>query len=421
MTETAEQPVSTQLRGGLGQVILATLASTMGFWAWMSIAPLQGIYASEMGLDQGQVSLVLATPVLVGALGRILTGALTDRFGGRRMFTLVLLAAVPAVLLVALAGTIKSFWLLIVAGFLLGIAGTIFAVGIPFSSAWFPPQRRGFANGVFGMGMIGTAVSAFATPRLAESIGYLPTHLLIAGLMVVMAGVVWFALRESPAWKPSRQPLVPKVVGALKLPVTWQMSFLYAIVFGGFVAFSTYLPKYLTTIYPEEVDAVGAGTRTALFAAAAVVARPIGGVLADRFGPKVISLISLAGIVAAAYVVGQEPPEGVLTGVTFILMAAAMGLGMGAVFAWVGPSTPPDKVGAVTGVVAAAGGLGGYFPPLVMGATYNAETNSYALGLWLLVLVGAVALVVAGMLRDARVPKASAPGSVAPAPGPAAK
>jgi NNP family nitrate/nitrite transporter-like MFS transporter len=92
----------------------------------------------------------------------------------------------------------------------------------------------------------------------------------------------------------------------------------------------------------------------------------------------------------------------VLTGVTFLLMAAAMGLGMGAVFAWIGPSTPPDKVGAVTGVVAAAGGLGGYFPPLVMGATYHTESNSYSLGLWLLVLVGALALVVAGMLRDAR-------------------
>lgn len=403
--KTVEQAPA--LRGGLAQVILATIASTAGFWAWMSIAPLQNIYAEELGLDQGQVSLMLATPVLVGALGRIVVGALTDRFGGRRMFTGVLLAAVPAVLLVALAGVLGSYWLLIGAGFLLGVAGTIFAVGIPFSSAWFPPARRGFATGVFGMGMIGTAVSAFATPRLAQGIGYLPTYLVIAGVLVVVAIVVWLFLRESPAWKPSREPLVPKVRGALKLAITWQMSFLYAIVFGGFVAFSTYLPKYLLTIYPDEVDAVGAGTRTALFAAAAVIARPIGGVLADRFGPKIISLLSLAGIVATAYIVGQQPPEGVLTGVVFLLMASAMGLGMGAVFAWVGPSTPPDKVGAVTGVVAAAGGLGGYFPPLVMGATYNAETNSYALGLWLLVLVGAGALVVAGMLRDARPAKAS--------------
>jgi len=395
-------PERTELRGGLGQVLLATLASTVGFWAWMVIAPLQQTYADEMGLDQGQISLMLAMPVLVGALGRIVTGALTDRFGGRRMFTAVLLAAVPPVLLVALAGAIGSFPLLLVAGFLLGIAGTIFAVGVPFSSAWYPPERRGFANGVFGMGMIGTAVSAFFTPRLAESIGYLATHLLIAGIMVAAAILVWIVLRDSPAWESSRQPLVPKVKGALRLPITWEMSFLYAIVFGGFVAFSTYLPKYLTTIYPDEVDPIGAGTRTAMFAAAAVVARPIGGVLSDRFGPKVISLISLAGIVALAYIVGQQPPEGILTGATFLGMAGAMGLGMGAVFAWIGPSTPKDKVGAVTGVVAAAGGLGGYFPPLVMGATYNAETNSYALGLWLLVLVGAFALVVAGMLRDAR-------------------
>lgn len=390
------------LKGGLAQVILATLASTAGFWAWMSIAPLQKAYATSMGLNEGQISLMLATPVLVGALGRILVGAMTDRFGGRKMFTIVLLVSIPAVLLVALAGSIKSFPLLLIAGFYLGVAGTIFAAGVPFSSAWFPPKQRGLANGIFGMGMIGTAVSAFFTPRLVAAIGYLPTHLIIAGLLAVFAVLCWLFLRDSPVFKPNVEKLVPKVIGALKLPVTWEMSFLYGIVFGGFVAFSTFLPKYLTTIYPHEVDVVGAGTRTALFAVAAVIARPIGGVLADRFGPKVIALISLGGIVSLAYIVGQQPAEGIVTGITFILMASAMGLGMGAVFAWVGPSTPPDKVGAVTGVVAAAGGLGGYFPPLVMGATYHAATNSYQLGLWLLVIVGAFALIVAGMLRDAR-------------------
>ncbi|WP_417508913.1 nitrate/nitrite transporter [Microbacterium sp.] len=397
---TASARPTTELRGGLAQVLLATLASTAGFWAWMAIAPLQKTYATQMGLDEGQISLMLATPVLVGALGRILVGAMTDRFGGRKMFTAVLLISVPAVLLVALSGMINSFPLLLISGFYLGVAGTIFAVGVPFASAWYPPAHRGLANGIFGMGMIGTAVSAFMTPRLADGIGYLPTHLLIAGLLVVMALVSWFFLRDSPVWKPNREKLIPKVLDTLKLPVTWEMAFLYGIVFGGFVAFSTFLPKYLTTIYPGDVDAVGAGTRTALFAIAAVVARPIGGVLADRFGPKIIALISLGGIVSLAYVVGQQPPEGIVTGVTFILMAAAMGLGMGAVFAWIGPSTPPEKVGAVSGVVAAAGGLGGFFPPLVMGATYHADTNSYQLGLWLLVLVGAFALVVAGMLRD---------------------
>ncbi len=397
---TADATSVPKLKGGLFQVILATLASTVGFWAWMSIAPLQKTYATEMGLSEGQISFMLATPVLVGALGRILTGAMTDRFGGRKMFTIVLLLSAPAVLLVALAGSIRSFPLLIVAALLLGIAGTIFAVGVPFSGAWFPPEQRGLATGIFGMGMIGTGISAFVTPRLAQSIGYLQTHFLIAAVLVGMAVLVWFFLRDSPAWQASNQPLVPKVISALKLPITWQMSFLYGIVFGGFVAFSTFLPKYLTTIYSDSVDVIGAGTRTALFVLAAVLARPIGGVLADKFGPKIVSLVSLAGIVSLAYIVGQQPPEGITTGVTFIVMAAAMGLGMGAVFAWVGPSTPPDKVGAVSGVVAAAGGLGGYFPPLLMGATYDRAENSYHLGLWFLVLVGAFALVIAGMLKD---------------------
>ncbi|HVL63102.1 MAG TPA: MFS transporter, partial [Microbacterium sp.] len=259
MQATSTQPERTELRGQLAQIVLATFASTIGFWAWMVIAPLQKTYATELGLDEGQISLMLAMPVLVGALGRVPVGALTDRFGGRRMFTFVLLASVPPVLLVALAGVLKSFPLLLVAGFVLGVAGTIFAVGVPFSSAWYDAKRRGFATGVFGMGMIGTAVSAFFTPRLAESIGYLPTHLLIAAIMVAAAVVVWVFLRDSPVWEPSRQALVPKVLGALRLPITWEMSFLYAIVFGGFVAFATFLPKYLTTIYPDDVDPIGAG------------------------------------------------------------------------------------------------------------------------------------------------------------------
>lgn len=402
------------LNGQLGQVILATVASASGFWAWMSIAPLQKTYATSMGLNEAQVSLMLATPVLVGALGRVLVGALTDRLGGRRMFTLVLLGAAPAVLLVALAGSLKLFWLLILAGLYLGTAGTIFAVGIPFSSAWYEPARRGFANGIFGMGMVGTAVSAFLTPRLAQGIGYLNTHLVIAAVMVVMAGIVWFFMKESPTWTPNPQPVVPRVVGALKLPLTWQMSFLYAVVFGGFVAFSTFLPKYLTTIYPTQVDQIGAGARMGSFVIAAVIARPIGGALADKLGAKLITACSLVGIAALAWVVSLEPPEGIVTGAAFLAMAAALGIGMGAVFGWVPRLAPSDKVGSVSGVVAAAGGLGGYFPPLVMGATYNPATNSYSLGLWLLVVTAIAALILALLLRRTRTSGQSADSASPP-------
>lgn len=404
MSHTAPTSTTPELKGQMGQVILATLASMIGFWAWMSIAPLQKTYAEAMGLSEGEISLMLATPVMVGALGRVVTGAMTDRLGGRKMFTIVLLGAMPAVLLVALSYELRIFPLLIASGFYLGVAGTVFAVGIPFSSQWFEPHRRGFANGVFGMGMIGTAVSAFLTPQLAKNVGYLPTHFIIAGVMVVMAAVVWLFMKESPAWQPVKQPLVPRVMGALKLPLTWAMSFLYAVVFGGFVAFSTFLPKYLTTIYPH-VDPIGAGNRMGSFVIAAVIARPFGGILADKLGPKLISGISLGLISALALVVSFEPPEGIVTGAAFLGMAAALGLGQGAIFGWVPRLAPPDKVGSVSGVVAAAGGLGGYFPPLVMGATYGlVKPGSYEVGLWLLVATAALALLLALLLG--RRPKA---------------
>lgn len=393
------KPTAEPLRGRLTQVVLATLASTVGFWAWMSIAPLQKSYATSMGLSEAQTALMLATPVLVGSLGRVLVGAMTDRYGARRMFVTILLGAVPAVLLVALAGEQKIYWLLILAGFYLGVAGTVFAVGIPFSSAWYEPKRRGFANGVFGMGMVGTAVSAFFTPRLAASIGYVPTHLVIAGALVVMAGVVWFAMKESPAWTPVRQPVWPRIVSALRLKLTWELSFLYAVVFGGFVAFSTFLPKYLTTVYAGHIDQIGAGNRMGSFVIAAVIARPVGGVLADRLGSKPVTIASLTAVGVLSVVIGLQLPEGIVTGATFLAIAAALGLGMGAVFAWVPLLAPADRVGSVSGVVAAAGGLGGYFPPLVMGATYDAAHNSYSLGLWLLFATAVVALVLTVALR----------------------
>jgi hypothetical protein len=216
-----------------------------------------------------------------------------DRYGGRVMFTVLTFASAVPVLLVALAGSLKSYSLLLVFGFFLGIAGTTFAVGIPFVNAWFEPARRGFATGVFGAGMGGTALSAFFTPRLVRSIGYVPTHLLIAAALVVLGAVLWLLLRDSPAWKPNLAPVIPKLAAAAKLPLTWQMAFLYAVTFGGFVAFSTYLPTYLKNVYAFGLT--GAGTRTAGFAIAAVIARPIGGTLADKIGAKKVVAISSSG------------------------------------------------------------------------------------------------------------------------------
>ena len=392
MTQTSgpAAPV-VDLRGQTKNLVVATAAFAISFWAWNMIAPLAVTYTQEMGLDGNQKALLVATPVLVGALGRILAGALTDRFGGRLMMPTLILASVPFVLLVAVAGNARSYGLMLLFGFFLGIAGTTFAVGVPFVNAWYRAERRGFATGVFGAGMGGTALSAFFTPRFVTWFGYTLTHVIIAVALVVMAAICWFTMTNSPVWKPNSDPVAPKLVAAMKLPVTWQMSFLYAVTFGGFVAFTTYLPTYLKDIYAFDLTA--AGTRTSGFAIAAVVARPIGGILADRIGPRNVVGISLAATAVLAAVVAFQPPLELPAGTTFVLLSFALGLGMGGVFAWVAEKSPPERVGSVTGIVGAAGGLGGFFPPLVMGATFGKVFPGYGFGLSLLVLVAAGALV----------------------------
>ena len=371
-------------------LFLAMLAFATSFWAWNIIGPLGVRYTEQLGLSSGQKALLVAIPVLVGSLGRILSGALTDRYGGRVMFPILLLLSAPCVLLVAFAGNQGSLGLLMVFGFLLGIAGTTFAVGIPFVNAWYEPSRRGFATGVFGAGMGGTALSAFFTPRFVSWFGYTTTHVIIAVALVVVAAVVWTMARNAPGWRPNTQPVVPKLRAALRLAVTWQMSFLYAVAFGGFVAFSTYLPTYLKDVY--DFDLTAAGTRTAGFAIAAVLARPVGGILSDRLGPKVVAATSFAGAAVMAVVIALQPAPELAAGTSFVLMAALLGLGTGAVFGWVAKEAPAERVGAVAGLVGAAGGLGGFFPPLVMGATYNEADRSYTIGLALLCATALVAL-----------------------------
>ncbi len=368
---------------------LATWVSAINFWAWNMIGPLSTTYAGDLSLSSTEASLLVATPILVGSIGRIVVGSLTDRFGGRTMFIAVSLASIVPVLAVGVAGAAGSYPMLLVCGFFLGIAGTIFAVGIPFANNWYEAARRGFATGVFGMGMVGTALSAFFTPRFVKWFGLFPTHVIIAVALAVTAVLCIVVMRNSPDFRPNTGPVLPKLKAAAKLPVTWEMSFLYAVVFGGFVAFANYLPTYIKTIYG--FSAVDAGARTAAFALAAVLARPVGGTLSDRIPPKYVVLASFAGTAVMAFIAVFRPPADVWSGATFIMLALFLGIGTGGVFAWVARRAPATSVGSVTGIVAAAGGLGGYFPPLVMGATYNEGDNNYTIGLLLLVATAIVA------------------------------
>jgi MFS transporter, NNP family, nitrate/nitrite transporter len=381
---------------------LATWVSAINFWAWNMIGPLSTTYAGDLKLSSTKASILVATPILVGSLGRIIVGPLTDRFGGRAMFIAVSLASIGPVLAVGAAGAARSYPLLLLFGFFLGVAGTIFAVGIPFANTWYDQARRGFATGVFGMGMVGTALSALFTPRFVKWFGLFPTHVMIAVALALTGLVCVFAMRNAPRFAPNTDRVLPKLKAAAKLGVTWEMAFLYAVVFGGFVAFANYLPTYIKTIYG--FSPVDAGARTAAFALAAVLARPVGGTLSDRIPPKFVVLASFAGTAVMAFIAVFQPPADLWSAATFITLAIFLGIGTGGVFAWVARRAPSTSVGSVTGIVAAAGGLGGYFPPLVMGATYNRADNNYTIGLLLLVATALVAFAYTALRLHAHEP-----------------
>ncbi|MBT3149511.1 MFS transporter [Streptomyces sp. CHD11] len=367
---------------------LATAGFAVNFWAWALLSPLAPRLQDSLGLSSFQQSLLVAVPVIVGSLGRIPVGALTDRFGGRVMFPLVSLATILPVLYLGLAGH-SSFAALLAGGFFLGVGGTAFAIGVPFVSAWFPPERRGLAIGVFGAGMGGTAISALTTVKLVDANGMANPFLITAVVLAVYAAVSAVVLRDAPGRTVPTEPLARRLGATVKLAVTWQASALYAVAFGGYVAFSVYLPTYLKTGY--SLTQADAANRMAGFVLLAVAMRPVGGWLSDRIGPVRVLSGSLALVVAGALAQSFTPPLAPVGTIAFLVMAAALGAGSGAVFALVALLSPTNKVGSVTGVVGAAGGLGGFLPPLVMGALHGAY-GSYALGLVLLALVAAAAL-----------------------------
>ncbi|MFI5963916.1 MFS transporter [Streptomyces asoensis] len=388
---------------------LATVGFAVNFWAWALLSPLGPRFKDGLGLSSFEQSLLVAVPVVVGSLGRIPVGALTDRFGGRVMFPIVSAVTVVPVLYLGLAGH-SSLPALLVGGFFLGIAGTAFAVGVPFVNAWFPPHRRGLAIGVFGAGMGGTAISALTTVKLVDAHSVSTPFLITAAVLAVYAVAAALLLRDAPGRPVPTEPPARRLAATARLGVTWQAAALYAVAFGGYVAFSVYLPTYLKSGYG--LTQADAANRMAGFVLLAVAMRPIGGWLSDRVGPVRVLACALGVVTAGAVVQSFTPALAPVGTLAFLAMAGALGAGSGAIFALVALRTPADQVGSVTGVVGAAGGLGGFLPPLVMGSLYG-EYGTYAAGLVLLAVVAAGALV----LTLTRVRAAAAGGGDGPRTG----
>ena len=376
---------------------LATVGFLLNFWAWALLSPLGASLRDDLGLTSLQQSLLVAVPVLVGSLGRIPVGALTDRFGARVMFPAVSAATILPVLFVGLLG--DSYVRLLIGGFFLGVGGTAFAVGVPFVNAWSPRPAAAWPSACSA-----SAPAARPCRRSRPSGSPTPT---------AERSPSWSSRRCWPRTPSSRgcscrtRPGAPQPPPAGSWPGPGRrcgcrslsaLSALYALGFGGFVAFSVYLPVYLRNAYG--LTPGDAATRTAGFVVLAVAMRPVGGWLSDRLRPVPVLTACFAAAAGLAALAAAELSLLPWATVAFLGLAAALGAASGAVFA-LARVVPADKVGSVTGVVGAAGGLGGFVPPLLMGAIYG-RSGDYSLGYALLAATAAAAALYAwAALRNA--------------------
>jgi NNP family nitrate/nitrite transporter-like MFS transporter len=284
-------------RGNTRALVLATLAFTVSFYAWSMMGPLGPDLQDLLALSELQLAMMISVPVLMGSLMRIPLGLLTDRYGGRKVFTALL--AFTLVPLAALAVWHDSFPAVILLGFFLGFAGASFAVGVPFVSRWYPAERQGMALGLYGIGMGGTVLGGLTAPRIVDRWGITAPFVFAMILVGVTAIVFWLLARDAPVSRPASSGGMFSTLGVFRRqPAAWAPTFYYFLVFGGFVAMFAYLPKLLTGIH--ELDKPDAAARAAGFALVAVIARPLGGWLADRVGADTILRISFAATAVLA-------------------------------------------------------------------------------------------------------------------------
>lgn len=365
-------------------LIYSTVAMTVSFMIWSVFPPIAGQIQELFDLSTLEKSILIATPVLLGSIMRIPMGILTDRHGGRKVFTLTMLFLI---LPVVAAGFADSYVWMLVCALFIGMAGTTFAISLTFVSRWYPPQRQGFILGIAGLGNLGGAGANFLLPSISSAYGISWVFFSLAIGIAVMALVFHTFTNDAP--KPAEPKTLKQSLSVMKDKATWHLSIFYFLTFGGFVAFSVYLPTFLKELF--QLSAFDAGLRTAGFVLAATLIRPAGGYLADRFGSKNVLSVVFIGILAAALVLSFTLDQFVFFSFLCLFISLLLGLGNGAVFKMV-PEVSSGNTGAVTGIVGAAGGIGGFFPPIVLGIVKD-TTGQYNLGFIFMVIFALVCLI----------------------------
>ena len=401
---TANLPAASSQDNAPPQALaMSTIAFTVCFAVWTIFSIIGVRIKQQLGLNETEFGLLVGTPILTGSLVRMVLGVWTDRYGGRLVYTMTMLAAAVATFLLAFA---HSYGQMLVAALGVGLAGGSFAVGVAYVSRFFPAGRQGTALGIFGVGNVGAAVTKFLAPLVLLAWGWQSVALIWAAALVVMAIVFWFTTNDDPVIRERRAGKAAPArsfwqeFAPLKNLQVWRFAFYYFFAFGAFVALSLWLPRYLIGVYGFGIAT--AGMIGAAYSIPASIFRAYGGVLSDRIGARTVlywtfSVSAVATLVlslpSADYVVrgisGPIPFHFEIGPLAFIAVACVLGffmsLGKAAVYKHI-PAYYPQSVGAVGGVVGMIGGLGGFILPIAFGAL-NDVTGVWSSCFMLLFLV----------------------------------
>ncbi len=352
-------------------LLSAFLYFDVSFMVWVMLGPLGPFIGEAMKLTTSQKGMLTAVPLLGGSFFRPILGFMTERIGGRKTGMIGLgLTLIPLLLGWQFADSYGQFLAL---GLLLGVAGASFAAALPLASAWYPPEYQGLAMGIAGAGNSGTLVATLFAPRLATHFGW---HAVFGFAMIpVMAVWTLFALLARNAPGKIKPKTWSDYASVLRIPDTGWFCLLYSLTFGGFVGLASFLTIFFRDQY--HLTKVQSGDLTTIVVLFGSFLRPIGGMLSDRLGGYRMLLVMLAGVTLCLAGVGTLP--GVSLALVFLVVGMGMlGMGNGAVFQLV-PQRFPDRVGLLTGLVGAAGGLGGFMLPNVLGQLKD-RTGSFGTG-----------------------------------------
>jgi MFS transporter, NNP family, nitrate/nitrite transporter len=358
----------------------------MSFMVWVLLGPLGVQIANDLKLDAGQKGLMVAVPVLAGALIRVVNGVLVDHIKPKRA-GLIGQVVVLAGLLIAWGVGVHTYSGILLVGIVLGVAGASFAIALPLASRWYPPEYQGIALGIAGAGNSGTVLAALFAPSLAVAFGWINV-IGLAVIPLVVAFVVYIIwAKDSPTAPPPKGWL--EYLEVLKIGDSWWFMFFYSVTFGGFVGLASSLTIYFNAEYG--LDAVTAGYFTAACVFAGSLVRPIGGAVADRVGGiKALSVMYVVAAIAIA-LASFHLPQAWMALTLFVIGMLALGMGNGSVFQLV-PLRFRSEIGVMTGLVGMTGGLGGFYLASSLG--YSKQfTGSYQAGLLVFAALAALALV----------------------------